>query len=248
MVDAAVVGGWSVYPDAAHVLVPVALGNTASWRLLERVGFRRVAVGELEPDNPVDPRDHVVMLRERPSGSVAAVGERRPVAPGREVPRLDVGRQGLRREPPRCSARAPAPAGRPRPGPAAASAPRPARAATSAGTGRGAARPTGRARRPARTATHAWSHGPPAWLQSRSSAAVLAERPGPHAEGRGAGPGPLPSGGRRRPTPAPAGVAPAGSGSGLSAGGVVRGVDAEVVDLGQGLVPRSAPPSAPPGR
>ena len=68
MVDAAVVGGWSVYPDAAHVLVPVALGNTASWRLLERVGFRRVAVGELEPDNPVDPRAHVVMLRERPSG------------------------------------------------------------------------------------------------------------------------------------------------------------------------------------
>jgi aminoglycoside 6'-N-acetyltransferase len=65
MIDAAVVSGWAVYPSAAHVLVPVALGNTASWRALERAGFRRVAAGELEPDNPADPRDHVVYLRER---------------------------------------------------------------------------------------------------------------------------------------------------------------------------------------
>ena len=65
MVDAAVSSGWQVHPGAAHVLVPVALGNTASWRCLERAGFRRVATGELEPDNPADPRDHVVYLRER---------------------------------------------------------------------------------------------------------------------------------------------------------------------------------------
>jgi aminoglycoside 6'-N-acetyltransferase len=42
------------------VIVPVAAGNRASWRALEKAGFRRVAEGELEPDNPSDPRDHYV--------------------------------------------------------------------------------------------------------------------------------------------------------------------------------------------
>jgi aminoglycoside 6'-N-acetyltransferase len=44
--------------EAVEVLVPVAVGNRASWRALERAGFERVATGELEPDNPRDPRDH----------------------------------------------------------------------------------------------------------------------------------------------------------------------------------------------
>ena len=50
----------AVRPVAADVIVPVAAGNRASWRALERAGFERVAEGELEPDNPADPRDHYV--------------------------------------------------------------------------------------------------------------------------------------------------------------------------------------------
>ena len=67
MVVAAVETGWVAHPAARHVLVPVAAGNAASWRALERAGFRRVAEGELEPDNPLDPRDHYVYRCERPA-------------------------------------------------------------------------------------------------------------------------------------------------------------------------------------
>jgi aminoglycoside 6'-N-acetyltransferase len=47
----------------ADVIVPVAAGNVASWRALERAGFARVAEGELEPDNPIDPPLHYVYRR-----------------------------------------------------------------------------------------------------------------------------------------------------------------------------------------
>lgn len=60
MIAAAVARGFADHPDAGEVLVPVAAGNEASWRALERAGGTRYAVGELEPDNPVDSRDHVV--------------------------------------------------------------------------------------------------------------------------------------------------------------------------------------------
>ncbi len=50
------------------MLVPVAAGNVASWRALERAGFVRVAEGPLTPDNPVDPTDHVLYLLRRPPG------------------------------------------------------------------------------------------------------------------------------------------------------------------------------------
>ena len=46
--------------DAACLLVPVHAENVASWRALERCGFRRVAEGELTPDNPADSRAHFV--------------------------------------------------------------------------------------------------------------------------------------------------------------------------------------------
>ena len=67
--------GWTAYPQAHSVVVPVAAGNTASWRALESAGFRRVAEGEMEPDNPVDPRDHYVYRFDRPPvvGEVDAV-------------------------------------------------------------------------------------------------------------------------------------------------------------------------------
>jgi aminoglycoside 6'-N-acetyltransferase len=48
------------HSDANAVLIPVHVENAASWRTLERVGFDRVAAGELTPDNPVDTRDHYI--------------------------------------------------------------------------------------------------------------------------------------------------------------------------------------------
>ena len=58
MIAAFVADTWAAYPDARDILVPVLTGNVASWRALERAGFTRIAEGEMEPDNPVDGRDH----------------------------------------------------------------------------------------------------------------------------------------------------------------------------------------------
>jgi aminoglycoside 6'-N-acetyltransferase len=60
MIAAYVAEGWARHPGARDVVVPVAAGNVASWRALERAGFTRVAEGPLTPDNPIDPPDHVV--------------------------------------------------------------------------------------------------------------------------------------------------------------------------------------------
>jgi phosphoserine phosphatase SerB len=60
VIAAAAAEGFVRHPDAPEVLVSVALGNRASWRALEKAGFERVATGEMTPDNPLDPRDHVV--------------------------------------------------------------------------------------------------------------------------------------------------------------------------------------------
>ena len=67
MIAAAVARGFAENPDAEDVLVPVAAGNVRSWRALERAGAVRYAEVELEPDNPVDPRDHVVYRFSRSS-------------------------------------------------------------------------------------------------------------------------------------------------------------------------------------
>jgi aminoglycoside 6'-N-acetyltransferase len=61
-----VAGSWPRYPDASAVLVPVAVGNRASWRSLESAGFARIARGPLPPDNPIDPPDSMVYLLRRP--------------------------------------------------------------------------------------------------------------------------------------------------------------------------------------
>ncbi|OLM01505.1 Aminoglycoside 6'-N-acetyltransferase [Pseudonocardia sp. Ae406_Ps2] len=71
IIAAAVTEGWERYPDATAVVVPVAAGNRTSWRALEKAGFRRIATGELPPDNPADPPlSHVLRLDRpaRPSG------------------------------------------------------------------------------------------------------------------------------------------------------------------------------------
>jgi aminoglycoside 6'-N-acetyltransferase len=55
----------------AEAIVPVAAGNVASWRALERAGFERIAEGDLEPDNPADPPLHYV-YRQRGSSETGA--------------------------------------------------------------------------------------------------------------------------------------------------------------------------------
>ena len=67
---------WARYPDAAEVLVPVSAANEGSWRTLERAGLVRVAEGELEPDNPVDDRRHVLYAIRRPVTTRRAPGRR----------------------------------------------------------------------------------------------------------------------------------------------------------------------------
>jgi aminoglycoside 6'-N-acetyltransferase len=47
----------------------VVAANTASWRALEKAGFRRVASGDLPPDNPVDDPLHHVLRIDRPAAS-----------------------------------------------------------------------------------------------------------------------------------------------------------------------------------
>ena len=66
MIAAAVARGFADHPGAADVLVPVVLGNEGSWRALRRAGATWYAEGELTPDNPVDPRAHVVHRFARP--------------------------------------------------------------------------------------------------------------------------------------------------------------------------------------
>ena len=66
MIAAMVDRTWRELPDAPAVLVAVVAANTASWRALEKAGFRRVAEGDLEPDNPVDDPLHYVLRIDRP--------------------------------------------------------------------------------------------------------------------------------------------------------------------------------------
>jgi aminoglycoside 6'-N-acetyltransferase len=47
-------------PATPGIIVPVQADNRASWRALERVGFVRIAEGELQPDNPIDSRSHYI--------------------------------------------------------------------------------------------------------------------------------------------------------------------------------------------
>jgi aminoglycoside 6'-N-acetyltransferase len=66
IIGAVIADTWATLPRAGCVIVPVALGNRASWRALEKAGFRRVAEGDLAPDNPADPPAHVIYRLDRP--------------------------------------------------------------------------------------------------------------------------------------------------------------------------------------
>jgi len=67
MIEAAVADTWRTLPRANSIIVPVAAGNRASWRALEKAGFSRIAEGDLAPDNPIDPPLHVIYRIDRPS-------------------------------------------------------------------------------------------------------------------------------------------------------------------------------------
>jgi aminoglycoside 6'-N-acetyltransferase len=66
IIRALVEASWSDYPDAPAIVIPVSAANRASWRALEKAGLVRVGEGELEPDNPIDDRAHVVYRVDRP--------------------------------------------------------------------------------------------------------------------------------------------------------------------------------------
>lgn len=66
MIEAVLADTWASLPRAGCVIVPVALGNRASWRALEKAGFTRIAEGDLAPDNPADPPEHVIYRLDRP--------------------------------------------------------------------------------------------------------------------------------------------------------------------------------------
>lgn len=57
---------WASAPQASAIVVPVHADNRASWRTLERNGYRLAARGEFEPDNPADSRAHVIYRKDRP--------------------------------------------------------------------------------------------------------------------------------------------------------------------------------------
>ena len=69
MIATFVAATWAACPGANDIVVPVSAANAASWRALARAGFRRIAAGELEPDNPRESRDHYVYATRRPAGS-----------------------------------------------------------------------------------------------------------------------------------------------------------------------------------
>lgn len=72
MIKALVDRTWTDHPDAPVIIVPVVAGNIASWRALEKAGLTRIASGDLEPDNPIDPPLHHLYRIQRPLSGPAA--------------------------------------------------------------------------------------------------------------------------------------------------------------------------------
>lgn len=68
MIRSFVEKAWRDRPAAGQILVAVVAANVASWRALEKAGLRRVAEGEMEPDNPLDGDSalHYVYRTDRP--------------------------------------------------------------------------------------------------------------------------------------------------------------------------------------
>jgi aminoglycoside 6'-N-acetyltransferase len=65
---------WQRDSSATHIVVPVSTQNEASWRALLKAGYRLVARGEMDPDNPEHDRSHEVLRLDRPSRTGASTG------------------------------------------------------------------------------------------------------------------------------------------------------------------------------
>jgi aminoglycoside 6'-N-acetyltransferase len=57
---------WDTKPATTSIVVAVNSSNEASWKALLGAGFRRVARGDLEPDNPFDDPLHEIFRLDRP--------------------------------------------------------------------------------------------------------------------------------------------------------------------------------------
>ena len=66
MIAAFVEFTWMHDPTTTSIVVPVNSANVRSWRALLGAGFRLVARGELDPDNPTHERMHEVLRIDRP--------------------------------------------------------------------------------------------------------------------------------------------------------------------------------------
>jgi aminoglycoside 6'-N-acetyltransferase len=60
---------WTHDRSATHLVVPVNSANERSWRALLRAGFRTVARGEMNPDDPAHDRMHEVLRIDRPAAA-----------------------------------------------------------------------------------------------------------------------------------------------------------------------------------
>ena len=65
MIAALITDTWRALPHTHTVLVSVVATNIASWRALEKVGLTRVGVGDMEPENPLDPPLHFIYRIDR---------------------------------------------------------------------------------------------------------------------------------------------------------------------------------------
>jgi aminoglycoside 6'-N-acetyltransferase len=72
MIAVAVEDTWNSYSDAPAVLVAVVAANVASWRALEKAGLKRVAEGQMPPDNPIDDALHYIYRVDRPGAASSA--------------------------------------------------------------------------------------------------------------------------------------------------------------------------------
>lgn len=66
VIAALVADSWAAYPDCPAIIEAIVAGNVASWRALEKAGFRRIGQGDIEPDNPADPPLHYLYRLDRP--------------------------------------------------------------------------------------------------------------------------------------------------------------------------------------
>jgi aminoglycoside 6'-N-acetyltransferase len=67
MIGAFIADTWTRYPNAPMMLVDVEAENVASWRILEKNGFRRIWSGQLDTDEPAVGGTTVILRLDRPA-------------------------------------------------------------------------------------------------------------------------------------------------------------------------------------